>query len=91
MLEIELHIPAAQSLKQKRTVLKSLKDRTSSKFNVSLAEVGYMDKWQRAALAVVSVSSDRTHLEQQLAQVLRFMESELLGSATILKRELSFL
>ena len=65
LLEIELHLPASQSLKQKRSVIKSLRDRTSQKFNVSVAAVDHLDKWQLAGLAFSMVSADQSHIEAQ--------------------------
>jgi len=91
LMEIEIHIPAAQSLKQKRTVIKSLRDRTTQKFNISMAEVAFHDKWQRAMLAIAIVSADRNHIENQFAQVLNFIEAEIVGSAIIIGSELTFL
>ncbi|OUR64546.1 hypothetical protein A9Q79_04380 [Methylophaga sp. 42_25_T18] len=63
LLTIEMIIPHAQSLKDKRSVIRGLKDRISSKFNASVAEVGYQDKWQRAVLAVSLVGGDKRQLE----------------------------
>lgn len=63
LLTIELSIPYAQSLKDKRSAVRGLKDRIRSKFNASVAEVGYQDKWQRAVLAVCIVSNDKRKLE----------------------------
>lgn len=63
LLTIEVMIPAAQSLKDKRREIRGLKDRIRSKFNASVAEVGYQDKWQRAALAVCLVGNDRHQLQ----------------------------
>ena len=61
----ELHLPSAQSLKEKRKVLRRLKDRLRSRFNVSVSELNdYSDLWQRAALAVVSVAHERDALER---------------------------
>ncbi len=88
-MEIELHIPSAQSLKQKRAVIKSLKDRVTAKFNVSIAEVDFTDKWQRSILALAIVSRDKTHLESQFTQVMSFVDSELLGSAVVLRQEMT--
>ena len=68
LLSIELHVPGAGSLKDKRMVLRRIKDRLK-KFNVSVAEVAHQDLWQRAALAVVTVSSDQTHADRELAAV----------------------
>jgi uncharacterized protein len=66
LLTIELHIPYAQSLKDKRMVLRRVKDRLQ-KFNVAVAEVEHQDLWQRAGLAVVALSTTAEHVEQTLA------------------------
>jgi uncharacterized protein YlxP (DUF503 family) len=68
VLTLELHIPYAQSLKDKRMVLRRVKDRLQ-KFNVAVAEVEHQDRWQRAGLAVVAVSTTAGHVEQALAAV----------------------
>jgi len=91
LLEIELHLPASQSLKQKRSVVKSLRDRTSRKFNVSVAEVDHLDKWQLAGLAFSMVSSDQSHVEAQIQNLLGTIEREIMGSAVIVRQDLSFL
>lgn len=62
LLYIELIIPHAHSLKDKRREVRGLKDRISSKFNASVAEVGYQDKWQRCVLAVCLVGNDKRQL-----------------------------
>jgi uncharacterized protein YlxP (DUF503 family) len=69
VLTLELRIEDSHSLKDKRHVVQSLKDRLRSKFNVAVAEIEYQDLWQRAAVAVVTVSSDRTHAERVLQSV----------------------
>ena len=71
LLIIELLIPHAQSLKDKRSELRGLKDRIRSRFNASVAEVGYQDKWQRSVLAVSLVSSDKRQLESNVARIHR--------------------
>lgn len=71
----ELHLAAAHSLKDKRSVLKSLKDRLHNEFNVSVAETGKQDAWQTAELTVCLVSSDRRHAESVLTAVDRFVEN----------------
>jgi uncharacterized protein len=68
LLHIELHIPYAQSLKDKRMILRRVTDRLQ-KFNVAIAEVEHHDKWQRAGLGVVAISTTTEHVEQQLAKV----------------------
>ncbi|MDX2153500.1 MAG: DUF503 domain-containing protein [Bryobacteraceae bacterium] len=69
VLTLELRLPHAHSLKEKRHVVKSLKDRLRHKFNVSVAEIDYQDLWQSALLAAVTVSSNRQFAEQTLAYV----------------------
>lgn len=69
LLTVELFIPYAQSLKDKRSAVRSLKDRIRKKFNASVAEVGYQDKWQRSILAVCFVGNDKRHLESDVARV----------------------
>jgi uncharacterized protein YlxP (DUF503 family) len=71
----ELHLAAAHSLKDKRSVLKSLKDRLHNEFNVSVAETARNDAWQSAELTVCIVSNDRRHVESVLESVDRFIAS----------------
>ncbi|HUR32434.1 MAG TPA: DUF503 domain-containing protein [Vicinamibacterales bacterium] len=68
LLTLELFIPGAQSLKDKRMVLRRIKDRVR-KFNIAVSEVEHQDLWQRAALAVVTVSTDQAHADRELAAV----------------------
>ena len=69
LLTIELIIPHAQSLKDKRSEVRGLKDRIRDRFNVSVAEVGYQDKWQRAVLAVSLVGCDKRQLESNADRI----------------------
>ena len=62
---IDLHIPDSQSLKGKRHILKSLKDRVRKSFNVSIAEDAE-DLWQRTTLAVATINNDKRHINQTL-------------------------
>lgn len=82
VLNLELRIPDAHSLKDKRHVVKSLKDRLRSKFNVSVAEIDYQDLWQRAMVSAVTVSADHGHAEQVLQAVERDAAS-LLGGVLV--------
>jgi hypothetical protein len=61
-LTLELRMEAARSLKDKRQVTRSLKDRLRASFNVAVAEVEVTDLWQRATIAIVSVSESRDYL-----------------------------
>ncbi len=69
VLTLELRLENSHSLKDKRQVVKSLKDRLRNKFNVAVAEIDYQDLWQRAAVAAVTVSSDHSHAQRVLASV----------------------
>ena len=62
--EIEVLIPQARSLKEKRVIVKSIKDKISKRFNVSIAEVGYQDKWQRALFCVAKVGNDTVSVDK---------------------------
>ncbi len=69
----ELHLAACQSLKDKRAVLKSLKDRLHHRFNVSVAETAHQELWQRAELTAAVVSTDRRHAENVLREADRLV------------------
>ena len=70
---IELFIADSQSLKDKRQVLLSLKDRLRQKFNLSVAEVEAQDLWQKAVLAFACVANDGRHVNQVLDQALNLV------------------
>lgn len=69
LLRVELHIPHARSLKDKRMVTRRIKDRLKP-FNVGVAETEHQDLWQRAELGIVAVSTDDRHAEQILQSVI---------------------
>lgn len=70
-LTIELRIEAAHSLKDKRQVLRSLKDKLRAGFNVSVAELDAVDLWQRATVGVVSISGSHDYLRGLMEKVER--------------------
>lgn len=72
---IELFIADSQSLKDKRKVLLSLKDKLQQKFNLSVAEVEEQDMWQKAVLALACVANDSRHVNQVLDQALNLIRS----------------
>lgn len=74
LLEIQLHLPEAQSLKDKRQPLRSILARVRKNHNVSIAEVAFHDEWQRASLAVVGVNTERVPMERTLDEILREIE-----------------
>jgi len=82
----ELHLAGCQSLKDKRRIVKSLKDRLASRYAVSAAEVAYQELWQRAALAAAIVSGERAHAEEVLAACDRLVDSEARAIVTARER-----
>ncbi len=84
----ELQLAGCQSLKDKRRVLRSLKDRLHRQFNVSAAEVDHQDEWQRAALACGVVTTDRRHAEEVLGSCDRLVAGEPL--AHVVSTEIAF-
>ena len=72
----ELSLPECLSLKDKRRVVKSLKDRLRSRFNVSVAETAHQDVWGRAQLSIALVASDGRFAESVLSKVDRLLEGE---------------
>ncbi len=80
VLTIEIHVEQSHSLKEKRHVVKSLKDRLRDRFNVSVAEIDFLDSWQSSVVAAVTVSRDRVHAEQVL-QAVEAHAASLLGGA----------
>ena len=83
LIKLTLQIPNAHSLKDKRRQIKSLKDRLSSRFNASVAEVDALDNWQLAVMGVCIISNDRSYLDKQYSLVetlvLEYTELELIN------------
>ena len=77
---VELHLPAVGSLKEKRHVLKGLKEKVRHRFEVSVAEVDYHDSWQRATLAVACVSHESRHANEVVSKAVHFLESLVDGN-----------
>jgi len=75
-LKVELYIPGIASLKEKRFVLKSLKTRIRNRLNVSVAEIDFLDKWQRSCIGIAVVSNDRRFLDEILSKVLNVIFHE---------------
>ncbi len=69
LITATLSIPEARSLKDKRSVVRGLKDRLRNSMNVSVAEVGAQDKWQRAELAFVTVAADGKTVQARIAKL----------------------
>lgn len=77
LLTIEIELPYAHSLKEKRAVVQRLLGRLRARFNVAVAEMDHQEAWQRTTLGVVSVSSSQPVLESSLRKVLEEAEKIL--------------
>lgn len=75
-LQVELLIPESTSLKEKRMVLKSIKQRLQNKFNISVAEVDHQDLWQRATLGIAMVSNENGHVRKAMDKILDFIDDQ---------------
>lgn len=82
LLTLELQIPEAHSLKDKRQIVRSLKERLRKHFNVAVAEIEYQDVWQRAIIGVVTLSNAEQHVEESLQQALA-EASRILGPVLV--------
>jgi hypothetical protein len=76
VLRLDLAIPGARSLKDRRQVVKSLKERLISRFGVACAEVGDRESWVRASLGVAVCSVDRAHVQELLDNVARYAQND---------------
>lgn len=88
LLSLELHVGAARSLKDKRMVLRSLKDRLR-RLNVAVAELDHQDLWQRAGLGIVTVGATEALVRRELDAVVEIVEQVEPGA--IARSEVEFL
>ena len=75
VLQVEIGVPDAMSLKDKRRVVKSLKDRIAHRHNVSIAEVGALDEHRRAVIGIAMVSNDARYVESALSKLVDFIRT----------------
>jgi uncharacterized protein YlxP (DUF503 family) len=85
---IDLFIPQSRSLKQKRMVVKGLKDSIRSRFNVAVAEVDYNDLWQKAKLGIAGIGAKQALLDKCFSSILDLIEER--GVAEIIDTEIEF-
>jgi uncharacterized protein YlxP (DUF503 family) len=83
---ITLFIPESHSLKEKRMVLRRVKDRVRNKFNAAIAEVEEQDLWQRGVVGLALLGNDRRFVESALDEVVRFVRD--LAETTNVEREI---
>ena len=75
ILHIQVSVFEAMNLKDKRRVIKSLKDRISNKYNVSIAEVGYNDSIRTSLLGIAMVGNERRFLDSALSGIVNYVRS----------------
>lgn len=75
LLKVRLRLREARTLKDKRQVIRSIKDRLSNSFNVSIAEVDDLDQKQLATLGLAMVSNETHHVKTALGQVVEALRS----------------
>ncbi|MCP3026079.1 DUF503 domain-containing protein [Halobacillus sp. A5] len=73
--EVECILYDAQSLKQKRSVLKRIQTRLSNEYNVAVSELDFQDLWQRTCIGIVTISSSKVVAEQTMQQALALIDS----------------
>jgi uncharacterized protein YlxP (DUF503 family) len=76
VVQLELHIPTSRSLKEKRAVLRPIVEGLRHRFQISVAEVGYQDKWQRALVGMAVVSDSYSHATEVVDNVERWVWSK---------------
>jgi uncharacterized protein len=76
LVTASIAIPESRSLKDKRSVLRALKDRAVNKMNVSVAEVGQQDSWKSAELAFVTVAAESTVVQHRISEISDFLHSD---------------
>jgi uncharacterized protein YlxP (DUF503 family) len=76
LLSLEIHILNSLSLKDKRMVLNHIRDRIRQKFNVSVAEIDYQDKWQRSLIGIALVTSKKGYAEEVLNKIFQLLDTD---------------
>jgi uncharacterized protein YlxP (DUF503 family) len=87
-LKVEFILHDSHSLKGKRKIVKSMVGKVKHRFNVSIAEIGSNDKWQKIELGVSTVGNDRRHIDKSLNTILAFLESLYLAELVDTKMEI---
>ncbi|MFM9414282.1 DUF503 domain-containing protein [Peptococcus simiae] len=85
-LEVDLHLPEAHSLKEKRMPLESLKAGLKNHFNISLLEIGDRSKWQRATLALTGLAGTDAQADQIMDKLISYIDRTWVGEALVQDR-----
>jgi uncharacterized protein YlxP (DUF503 family) len=78
-LSLEIYFPYSHSLKEKRKIMKSFRDRVKNKFNVAFAELDYQDKWQRTRIGIVTLNSQKKPVDSLLNKIMSDAEENIDG------------
>lgn len=89
IVQFQLRFAESHSLKDKRMVLKSLKDRLRQRFNIAVAEIGDQDKWQSSLIGVASIGNDKRYLNGLLTDVHSWIERS--GQVELVSSQMEFL
>ncbi|MCK4339375.1 MAG: DUF503 domain-containing protein [Candidatus Cloacimonetes bacterium] len=74
-ITINLYLPLSKSLKNKRSVIKSIIQKAHNKFNVSISEIDNYDKWKNATIGISIIANEMPYIEKQLSEIINFIES----------------
>lgn len=88
VLKVGLYLSEAQSLKDKRRIIKSLIARIKNKFNLSVAETGHMDSWNNCELGIVCISNEAAHSDSMLSSAVNFIEFQGTVELTFVQTEI---
>lgn len=83
LLALEIFLPYSQSLKDKRRVLNTLRDRVRGHFNAAFAELDFQEKWQRSRIGIVTLNSRKGLVDQVLQRICRDVEDNLEGEIVL--------
>ncbi len=88
LLSLEIFLPYSHSLKEKRKVLNTLRDRFKKKFNIAFAELDYQEKWQRAKIGIITLNTQKSCVDRVLEKILEEAAQSLDGE--ILQSEICY-
>lgn len=86
--KVELHIPYAQNLKDKRNIIQSILMKSRNRFNVSIAELDYHDKWQRCVMGIACVDCETRRAKDIFGSIRKILEED--GSVIVVKEDMNF-
>jgi hypothetical protein len=82
LLSLEIYIPYAHSLKEKRQRLNKIKDRVKKRYNIAFAELDFQDKWQRSKIGIVTLNNHKSVIEKMFQKIMQDVEENIDGEIT---------